>query len=96
MKGVGVTLPRTEFFPTETERALWLADPTKFSHVINATHDSTLLPKMWANAQLLGQLANDRDTAGMLQHVSTDNVARDMLRITEASGQEKLMYWGVS
>ncbi|KAF8992528.1 hypothetical protein BDZ89DRAFT_1054137 [Hymenopellis radicata] len=38
-QGVGVTLPHTEFFPTETERVLWLADPTKFSHVINETHD---------------------------------------------------------
>lgn len=40
--------------------------------------------------QLLGQLADARNTDNYLQHITTDNVARDMLRITEAFGFEKL------
>lgn len=55
-----------------------------------------MLPSQWANFQALGRLAKDRDTAGVLAHVSTDNVARDMLRIVEAHGQTKLQYWGIS
>lgn len=46
--------------------------------------------------QLLGQLAIANDPNGYLQHMSTDNIARDMLSITEAFGFEKLQYWGVS
>jgi hypothetical protein len=55
-----------------------------------------VLPSQWANFQALGRLAKDRDTAGVLAHVSTDNVARDMLRIVEAHGETKLRYWGIS
>ena len=54
------------------------------------------MPGQWANFQALRRLAKDRDTAGILSHVSTDNVARDMLRIVEAYGQTKLQYWGIS
>ncbi|KAF8910277.1 hypothetical protein CPB85DRAFT_1562210 [Mucidula mucida] len=72
------------------------ADPNKHANVANATHDDTCFPKLWANAQLLGQLAKDRDTAGLLPYIGTENVARDMLRIIETAGQEKLLYWGAS
>ncbi len=94
--GVGVTTPRTNFFLTETEHALWLANPINYASVANATHDDTLLPKLWASSQLLGQMAKDRDTEGLLPYIGTENVARDLLRITETAGQEKLLYWGVS
>jgi hypothetical protein len=50
----------------------------------------------WAHYQILGELAKQRNTENILQHFTTDNVARDMLRITQAFGFEKLQYWGVS
>ncbi|KAK0457514.1 TAP-like protein-domain-containing protein [Desarmillaria tabescens] len=41
------------------------------------------------------ELAKDRDN-GILNHMTTDNSARDMLWISEAKGQEKLQYLGLS
>ncbi|KAF8902292.1 TAP-like protein-domain-containing protein [Mucidula mucida] len=79
-RGLGVSSPRVEFFATEAERALWLANPYA----------------MWANGQVLGQLTKVHDTSGLLEFIGTDDVARDMLRITEANGQDDLLYWGVS
>ncbi len=49
-----------------------------------------------AQAQVFGQLARDRDSGGILAHVTTDNVARDLLQMVEAYGEQKLQYWGVS
>ncbi|KAF9031846.1 alpha/beta-hydrolase [Hymenopellis radicata] len=95
-RGVGVTTPRAEFFLTETERNLWFADRTQAAGTVNATHDTTLIPKLWAGSQILGQLAKDRDTAGLLPFIGTENVARDLLRIIDVAGQEKLLYWGIS
>ncbi|KAJ6604895.1 Alpha/Beta hydrolase protein [Mycena sp. CBHHK59/15] len=46
--------------------------------------------------RVLGQLAETRDPNDYLQYITTDNVARDMLRITDAFGFDKLQYWGVS
>ncbi|KAK7468368.1 hypothetical protein VKT23_002884 [Stygiomarasmius scandens] len=46
--------------------------------------------------QVFGQLAQNRDTNGTLNFVSTDNVARDMLAMIEAFGEEKLQYYGGS
>ena len=43
----------------------------------------------------MGMLAKDRDD-GSLVHFNTPNTARDMLRIAEALGEEKLQYWGFS
>ncbi|KAF8915229.1 TAP-like protein-domain-containing protein [Mucidula mucida] len=88
-RGVGVTTPRAEFFLTETERNLWLADRTKAAGIVNATHDTTLIPKLWAASQIQGQLAKDRDTTGLLPFIG-------LLRIIDVAGQEKLMYWGIS
>ncbi|KAJ7711219.1 TAP-like protein-domain-containing protein, partial [Mycena olivaceomarginata] len=61
---------------------------------LNATSES--MSSRWAHYQLLGELAKQRNTENILQHFTTDNVARDMLRITQAFGFEKLQNWGVS
>lgn len=44
----------------------------------------------------MGKLAVLNNKDGFLEHVSTDNVARDMLAMVEASGRRNLQYWGVS
>ncbi len=53
------------------------------------------VPRVWARAHVLSQLAGEADT-GYLRHINTDNAARDMLRIVEAHGRSKIQYWGFS
>lgn len=53
------------------------------------------IPSQWAHWQILGRLAQDRDN-GVLAHVNTPNVARDMLSIAQAHGRDKVQYWGIS
>ncbi|KAJ7262471.1 TAP-like protein-domain-containing protein [Mycena rebaudengoi] len=94
-RGVSYSTPQISNFRTDAERSLWSAasPPTELS--LNAS--DTVIQDKWARAQLLGTLAKERDvTENLLLHVTTDNVARDMLRITEAFGFAKLQYWGFS
>ncbi|KAJ7667054.1 hypothetical protein B0H17DRAFT_1184269, partial [Mycena rosella] len=53
------------------------------------------LPRAWARAIIEGQLAGERDD-GSLRFINTDHTARDMLRIVQAHGLEKIQYWGFS
>ncbi|KAK0436830.1 Alpha/Beta hydrolase protein, partial [Desarmillaria tabescens] len=90
-RGVGNSTPRAEFFLSKEERSLWLANPDHWVAIPSADQ----IPHLWASAMVLAELAKERDN-GILNYVSTDNIARDMLRISEAAGQEKLQYWGFS
>ncbi|KAF8956647.1 alpha/beta-hydrolase [Flammula alnicola] len=90
-RGVANSTPAISFFLTDAERAAFDFGPN--SEDATATPDA--LPRQWANFQVLGHLAQDRDN-GSLAHVTTDNVARDMLRIVEAHGETQLKYWGTS
>jgi hypothetical protein len=78
------------FFETAVERELWEnSDP----QILNATTDD--IARKHARARIVGQLAAERQL-DELRHINTDQTARDMLRITEAHGKEKLQYWGFS
>ncbi|KAK0187548.1 Alpha/Beta hydrolase protein [Armillaria mellea] len=92
-RGVGNSTPRAQFFPSKAEQYQWLASTNNRATVVNTTSDQ--IPHLWASAQVLAELALERDN-GILNYVSTDNVARDMLRISQAAGQEKLLYYGIS
>ncbi|KAJ7838606.1 Alpha/Beta hydrolase protein [Mycena olivaceomarginata] len=48
------------------------------------------------SAHLLGAIAAQRDTSQILKYLTTDNVARDMLLMTQKFGFEKLKYYGTS
>ncbi|KAJ7908232.1 hypothetical protein B0H13DRAFT_2017302 [Mycena leptocephala] len=91
-RGVSYSTPVASFFQTDAERALWNAGSLPTS--LNASSDS--LPHDWARGRLMGQLAAQRDPSGILKYMTTDNVARDMLLITQKFGFEKLKYYGIS
>ncbi|KDR86162.1 hypothetical protein GALMADRAFT_132746 [Galerina marginata CBS 339.88] len=90
-RGVGNSTPSISFFNSDIERAAFDFGPNQ----VDAAATPDALPRQWAHFQVLGRLAQDRDN-GILAHVTTDNVARDMLHIVEALGQTKLKYWGIS
>lgn len=53
------------------------------------------LPQRLAILNDIGDLINT-NFGDVLQHMTTENVARDMMAIVEASGFEKIQYYGVS
>ncbi|KAJ7250175.1 TAP-like protein-domain-containing protein [Mycena haematopus] len=94
-RGVSFSTPRVSFFNTAAERQDWTSADLDFRYPsLNASED--VVSNVWAQFQLIGQLAEQRDSDDFLQYITTDNVARDMLRITQAFGFDKLQYWGVS
>lgn len=90
-RGIGFSTPRGSVFPTEAQRQLWSSIPYD---AINATSDG--LTRVRARGQLLGQVAAQNDRDHVLVHLNTENTARDMLRMVEAHGEEKIRYWGFS
>ncbi|KAF8175595.1 TAP-like protein-domain-containing protein, partial [Mycena galopus ATCC 62051] len=94
-RGVSYSTPTISFFKTEAERRFLIPSPEIVLYPsLNAS--SNAVSKTWGDFGLLGQLALQNDVEHHLQHMSTDNIARDMLQITEAFGFEKLQYWGIS
>ncbi|KAJ6459651.1 hypothetical protein C8R45DRAFT_1030624 [Mycena sanguinolenta] len=91
-RGVRYSTPIASFFETDVERALWNAASLPTS--LNASSDA--IPNAWGRAHLLGAIAAQRDTSQILKYLTTDNVARDMLHITQKFGFDKLQYYGVS
>ncbi|KAJ6607894.1 Alpha/Beta hydrolase protein [Mycena sp. CBHHK59/15] len=90
-RGISRSTPRVSFFETRAEREIWGAQLIVKS--MNASTDA--LPRAWARSLITGQLAGERDK-GSLRYINTDHTARDMLRIVQAHGREKLQYWGFS
>ncbi|KAG7091869.1 hypothetical protein E1B28_008270 [Marasmius oreades] len=89
-RGVSRSTPRVSFYKTRIERELWA-----MSDVEELNHSSITVAGSWARNKITGALAVERDR-NVLAHINTDHTARDMLRITEAHGREKLQYWGFS
>ncbi|KAJ7269774.1 TAP-like protein-domain-containing protein [Mycena rebaudengoi] len=89
-RGVARSTPRISLFATPVERALW---GSRAKRELNGSSDA--LARHWARAQINGRLAEEQ-MGKYLAHINTDNTARDMLRIVEAHGREKLQYWGFS
>ncbi|KAJ7199294.1 TAP-like protein-domain-containing protein [Mycena haematopus] len=91
-RGVGHSIPRISFFSSRAERQIWFVDDAKIGSM-NSSADAPA--HAWARGTLVGQLAGEQDD-GSLRFMNTDHTARDMLRIVEAHGREKLQYWGFS
>ncbi|KAJ6505884.1 hypothetical protein C8R47DRAFT_1209822 [Mycena vitilis] len=91
-RGVRYSTPEASFFETDAERALWNAGSVPAS----LSASSNAIPQAWGRAHLLGSLAAQRDKSQILKYITTDNVARDVLLITQKFGFEKLKYYGIS
>ncbi|KAJ7799191.1 hypothetical protein B0H14DRAFT_3156589 [Mycena olivaceomarginata] len=75
--------PRVSFFKTDAERALWV--PAYVNPPYPSPNASSgMLAETRAKGQILGTLAQNRNDN--YEYMTTDNTARDMLRITEAFG----------
>ncbi|KAJ6554854.1 hypothetical protein B0H19DRAFT_1263146 [Mycena capillaripes] len=93
-RGVIYSTPMVSWFKTDVERTLWM--PATLNTVYPSLNESSgALAEQWARAQIQGELAAERDE-NYMKYITTDNTARDMLRITEAFGRDKLQYWGIS
>ncbi|CAK5277029.1 unnamed protein product [Mycena citricolor] len=90
-RGVGFSTPSATFF-SASERAQWNAG--SFPTSLNSSSEA--VKSKWGAAQIFGQLAAQRDTTGIFKYITTDNVARDMLYISQKAGYEKLSYYGIS
>lgn len=91
-RGTGFTTPLAWCFNSDSERAIW---STQEGHqLLNASDGSVGL--FYARAKLIGERCEKRIGGewSIGRFVSTPNVARDMLEISQMLGQDKLQYWG--
>lgn len=65
------------------------------TYSVNANDSASSIGRNFALNEILNNLASDR-VKTIAESVGTPAVARDMLSIVEAFGQEKLQYWGIS
>nr|GAT49912.1 predicted protein [Mycena chlorophos] len=91
-RGVGRSTPRISFFKNRVERQLWLGNGVVES--LDAAPEA--LARAYARGVLQGSLAAETDTDGSLRFMNTEFAARDMLRIVNAYGRQKIQYWGFS
>lgn len=87
---MGSTTPKISFFNTAAERAAWVKP---YMPSLETSEDA--LGKVFARARILGRLAIERNEKA-LKYITTDVVAKDMLKIVEAYGETKLKFWGIS
>ncbi len=92
-QGIGRSTPRVSFFESRAEREIW--SPSSGSNTPSMNSSADALAQALARGMLEGQLAGERDD-GSLRFITTDHTARDMLRIVQAHGLEKIQYWGFS
>ena len=62
---------------------------------LNLNSSPSALGEAYGRANIMAELAADR-AKFVAERVSTPTVARDMLSIVKAFGQDKLQYWGFS
>ncbi|KAJ7123175.1 Alpha/Beta hydrolase protein [Mycena epipterygia] len=93
-RGIGRSTPHVSFYENRAEREIWSTSSNGINAIsMNASSD--MLARTWARVVIEGQLAGERDD-GSLRFMNTDHTARDMLKIVQAHGLEKLQYWGFS
>jgi hypothetical protein len=90
LPGVGQTTPKLNVFSSQQES---LAIQPGLIEALNASTAS--LGRVLSYADIFGDLTEIR-AKQQAEHVSTPEVARDMLSIVKAHGMDKLQYWGYS
>ncbi|KAK7042512.1 Abhydrolase-4 domain-containing protein [Favolaschia claudopus] len=88
-RGISRSIPRASFFASEAEREQY---PSSLMS-LNASEDA--FGRTYANYILQASLIQARDD-GSLRFINTESTARDMLKIVQAHGREKIQYWGFS
>ena len=88
--GVGHTTPHLDIFSSTPES---IVIQTQASNSMNTSSES--LGKLSGLAQIVSNLSVSRAKLYM-EHVSTPEVAMDMMNIVKAYGMDKLQYWGFS
>ncbi|KAJ7454309.1 TAP-like protein-domain-containing protein [Mycena galericulata] len=94
-RGISRSTPRVSFFASRAEREIYINSPAGNPHDRSLDASSDALARAWASGMIEGQLAGERDD-GSLRFINTDHTARDMLRIVQAHGRDKIQYWGFS
>jgi hypothetical protein len=90
ISGIGQTTPKLNIFSSQQES---LALQPGLSEALNAS--AAALGRVLSYADIIGDLTEIR-AKQQAEHVSTPEVARDMLSIVKAHGMDKLQYWGYS
>ena len=88
--GVGETTPAFAPFKDAAEAAQLFS-----TYSVNANESISAIGRNFALMEILDRLVNARAKEDA-ESVGTPAVARDMLSIVNAFGQDKLQYWGVS
>lgn len=93
VRGVGVSTPTISFLKTPADRTAW--DFTANGADVNSTSPTIQIPRLWAQSQVWGGLAKDRDN-GIMNFVTTEDAARDIEVMRQAFGLDKIQFYGVS
>ncbi|KAG2014267.1 hypothetical protein CC2G_011100 [Coprinopsis cinerea AmutBmut pab1-1] len=93
-RGIARSTPRVSLFKTQAERTFF--EENYLKQMVNGSGEG--VSKAWGLGHVIGKLAtaHNAEENGYLEHINTPNTSRDMLRIVESFGREKLMYWGIS
>jgi pimeloyl-ACP methyl ester carboxylesterase len=89
--GVSRTQPKVSWFESNAEAALFHWNDVESA--ARSTYED--LAEFWPRGEIMGRVAEQRNYEA-IAHVRTENVATDMLKITEALGYPKLQYYGFS
>ena len=92
-RGVGMSTPVLNCFSSKSQRDIWVS---QVGHQFLNASDDAVLGIYRSRQRVVGERCaqSDGGEEGIARFMSTASVATDMLKITEALGQEKLKYWG--